>query len=241
MAGCAQAQFLRPPDNFVIDGVPPISEELVGRLQAYTDFKPSSMVAWHPALPSMLIRTRLNDTMHLHLVSAPGQKPVLVTEFPDGTIDASFAPRKGEYLLFETARRDNEAIQIHRFDLATKALTAISDSKVRAGTPAWNRKGDRIVYTTTNVVRSDETSMQVTKLVLSDPMKPEANKVIATLEGGRWSDFHFSPDDRMLVFTEALSANESHIWMLNIASGEKRRITTQKNVDSSTVFYGAPK
>ena len=237
----AQAQFLRPPDNFVIDGVPPISEELVGRLQAYTDFKPSSVVAWHPTLPSMLIRTRLNNKLQLHLVSAPGQKPVPITDFPDGASGASFEPRKGEYLLFETARRGNEASQIYRLDLATKALKAISDSKERAGAPAWNRKGDRIVYTSTTIDRLDENGSTVTKLILSDPMQPDANKVIATLGSGRWSDFRFSPDDRMLVFTEYLSASESHIWMLNMGSGEKRRITPLKKADSSTVFYGAPK
>ena len=241
MTGCAQAQFLRPTDNFVIDGVPPISEELVGKVQAYTDFKPSSVVAWHPTLSSMLIRTRINNSMQLHLVSAPGVKPVPVTDFPDGVSGASFQPHKGEYVLFEKARRGNGVLQIYRLDLAAKTLTAISDSKERAGTPTWNHKGDRIVYTTATIDRNNETRTPVTRLVLSDPMKPDANRIIATLEGGRWSDFRFSPDDQMLVFTETLSVNESHIWTLDVASGEKRRITPQKKTDSSTVFYGAPK
>ncbi len=241
MTSCVQAQFLRPPDNFVIDGVPPISEELVGRVQTYTDFKPSSVVAWHPTLQSMLIRTRINNTMQLQLVSAPGVKPVPVMDFPDGVSGASFQPHKGEYILFEKARRGNAAFQIYRLDIATKALTAISDSKQRAGMPIWNRKGDRIVYTATTIERNNETRAPVTRLVLSDPMKPDANSTIATLEGGRWSDFRFSPDDRMLVFTEYLSSSESHIWTLNMASGEKRRITPQKSTESSPVFYGAPK
>jgi len=188
----------------------------------------------------MLVQTWINNTMQLHLVSAPGVKPVPVMDFSDRVSGASFEPHKGEYVILEKAGWGNEASQIHRLDLATKALTAISDSKERAGTPAWNRKGDRIVYTTTTVDRSNETSMPITKLVLSDPMKPDANKVIATLAGGHWSDFRFSPDDRMLVFTECLSANESHIWTMNVASGEKRRITPLKKADSSTVFYGAP-
>ena len=241
MMGGAQAQFLRPTDNFVIDGVPPISEELVGRVQAYTDFKPSSVTAWHPALPSMLVRTRINNTMQLHLVSAPGVKPTPVTDFPDGVRGASFQPHKGEYILFEKARRGNEAFQIFRLDLATRVVTAISDSKERAGTPAWTRKGDRIVYTTTTIDRNNETLMPVTRLVLAEPMKPDPKRIIATLEGGRWSDFRFSPDDQTLVFTEYLAANESHIWTLNMASGEKRRITPQKKTHSSTVFYSAPK
>ena len=59
----ADAQFLKPADNLVIDGVPPISEELVAKVQAYTDFKPSSIVSWHPTQSALMIRTRLNNTL----------------------------------------------------------------------------------------------------------------------------------------------------------------------------------
>ena len=56
----AHAQFLKPTDNLVIDGVPPISDELVTKVQAYTDFKPSTIVAWHPTQPALLIRLDLD-------------------------------------------------------------------------------------------------------------------------------------------------------------------------------------
>ena len=235
----AHAQFLKPTDNLVIDGVPPISEELVTKVQAYTDFKPSTIVAWHPTQPALLIRTRLNNTLQLHLVSTPGTKPVPITDFSDAVSGASFQPKKGEYILFEKANGGDEVFQIFRLDIATKTVTAISDPKERASAPSWNRKGDRIVYTTTTIDRNNASRVPMIKLVLSDPLKPESARTIATFEGGRWLNFRFSPDDKMLVFSEYVSANESHIWTMNIADGEKKRLTPEKKAGATSVAYGA--
>ena len=234
----AHAQFLKPSGNLVIDGVPPISEELVAKVQAYTDFKPSSIVAWHPTQSTLLIRTRSKNSQQLHLVAGPGLKPEPITDFDDAVSGASFQPKKGEYILFEKGRGGNEVFQIFRLDLATKAVTAISDPNERASAPAWNRKGDRIVYTTSAIDRNNLSRTAITKLVLADPLKPDSANTIATFEGGTWSNFRFSPDDRTLVFYEYISANESHIWTMNVASGKKRRVTPTKNAVDATVHYG---
>ena len=234
----ARAQFLKPANNLVIDGVPPISEELVRKVRAYTEFKPSSVVSWHPVQSSLLIRTRWNNTLQLHLVSGPGMKPVPITDFPDAVSGASFQPGKGEYILFEKANGGDEVFQIFRLDLATKTVTAISDPNERASAPSWNRKGDRIVYTTTTIDRNNVSRTPMTRLVLSDPLKPDTARTIATFEGGRWFSFRFSPDDKALVFSEYLSANESHLWTMNISSGEKRRVTPEKKPAAAPVFYG---
>ena len=234
----APAQFLKPADNLVIDGVPPISEELVKKVRAYTDFNPASIVSWHPVQSSLLIRTRLNNTLQLHLLSGPGMKPVPISDFPDAVNGASFQPGKGEYILFEKANGGDEVFQIFRLDLATKTVTAISDPNERASAPSWNRKGDRIVYTTTTIDRNNVSRTPMTRLVLSDPLKPDTARTIATFEGGRWFSFRFSPDDKALVFSEYISANESHLWTMNISSGEKRRVTPEKKPAAAPVFYG---
>ena len=237
----AHGQFLKPTDNLVIEGVPPISEELVAKVQAYTDFKPASIVAWHPAQSALLIRTRLNNSLQLHLVSSPGTKPVPLTDFPDAVSGASFQPKKGEYILFEKANGGDEVFQIFRLDFATKAVTAISDPKLRASAPSWNRQGDRIVYTTTTIDRNNASRAPMTNLVLSDPLKPENNKTIGTFEGGRWFSFRFAPDDKTLVFSEYISANESHIWTMDVSSGQKKRVTAETRAGGTPVFYGPAK
>ena len=238
-ATSAHAQFLKPADNFVIDGLPPISEELVAKVKAYTDFNSSSIVAWHPTQSALLIRSRLKNTQQLHLVSGPGMKPLPITDFADAVSAASFQPKKGDYLLFQKASGGDEVFQIYRLDLASKMVTAISDAKERASAPSWNRKGDRVVYTTTTIDRNNASRMPMTKLIVQDPLLPASAKAIATFEGGRWFNFRFSPDDKTLVFSEYISANESHIWTMNISSGEKRRVTAETKVGNTPVAYGA--
>lgn len=236
--GVAHAQFLKPPDNLVIDGIPPISQALVAKVQAYTEFNPSCVVSWHPAQPTLLIRMRLHDTLQLHLVTTPGTKPVPITDFPEAVRGAWFQPRKGEYIVFEKANGGDDVFQLFRLDLATKTVTAISDANVSASPPAWSHKGDRIVYTTTTIDRHHAMHLPVTRLILSDPLAPAAARDIATFEGARWSNFRFSPDDKMLVFSEVLSAIESHLWTMDVASGKRQRVTREKARDAVPVFYG---
>jgi len=239
-APLASGQFLTPGSNLVIDGVPPISNELVAKVQAYTEFKPSAIVAWHPSKPGVLIRKRATNSNQLHYVATPGSVPEQLTDFPDAVSGASFQPKKGEYILFEKSSGGNEVFRIYRMDLATKVVTPVSDEKERAASPSWNRKGDRIVYATAAVDRNNATRKAITKLYIADPMKPEDTKHIATFDGGGVGGFRFSPDDKKLIYQEYVSANESHIWLMDIASGEKKRVTPAPKT-GEPVFYGSPR
>ena len=151
----AHAQYLNPASNLVIENIPPIAADLPSKLAAYTEFKPSSIVAWHPRDGSMLIRTRLGDTLQLHLVKSPSARPEPLTEFADTVNGATFQPLKGDYLLFQKANGGDEVFRIYRMDLPGKLVTPISAEGERAGTPAWNRSGNRIVYTTVTTDRSN--------------------------------------------------------------------------------------
>lgn len=234
----AMAQFLTPGSNLVIEGVPPISTELVDKVQAYTEFKPSSIVAWHPSRPGVLIRKRASNSNQLHYVATPGGVPEQLTDFPDAVGNATFQPKRGEYLLFEKSSGGNEVFRIYRMDLATKAVTPISDERERAASPSWSRSGDRIVYTTAAIDRNNAARKAITKLYIADPLKPENTKHVATFDAGGVGDFRFSPDDKTLVYQEYVSANQAHLWTMDIASGEKKRVTPAPTA-GEPVFYGS--
>ena len=240
VAPYATAQFLTPGSNLVIEGVPPISTELVDKVQAYTEFKPSSIVAWHPSRPGVLIRKRASNSNQLHYVATPGGVPEQLTDFPDAVGGATFQPKKGEYLLFEKSSGGNEVFRIYRMDLATKAVTPISDERERAASPSWSRSGDRIVYTTAAIDRNNAARQAITKLYIADPLKPENTKHVATFDAGGVGDFRFSPDDKTLVYQEYVSANQAHLWTMDIASGEKKRVTPVPTA-GEPVFYGSPR
>jgi dipeptidyl aminopeptidase/acylaminoacyl peptidase len=245
----AHAQYITPAANLVIENIPPITEALTKKVEAYTEFKPSAIIAWHPTDGSILVRSRLNNSNQLQLVKSPGAKPEPITDFQDAVSNASFQPKKGEYLLFERANGGDEVFRIYRLDLATRTVTPISPEGERAGAPSWNREGTRIVFTTASVDRKEKTqSVQdaaarkaTTKVYIADPLKPDTVKVVATFDGGGFSSFRFSPDEKSLAYLEYVSASESHLWMMDMANGRKTRITPAPKSGTATVAYGAPR
>ena len=239
----AHPQFLTPGPNLVIDGVPPISTELVNKVRPYADFKRTVVAAWHPTKPGILIGTGASHACQLHFVAMPGSAPEQLTDLPDAVFGGSFQPKKGEYVLFETSSGGDEEFRIYRMDLATKVVTPISSlssERERASTPAWNRKGDRIVYSTVAIERNSGPRVAVTKVYIADPLKPAETKPIATIVGGGVVDFQFAPDDNQLAYQEYISAAESHLWTLDIATGEKRRISPAPR-PSAPIYYGSPR
>ena len=154
LISAAQAQFLLPNENLVADGIPPIPSEIAEQVTAFGNFSSASIAAWHPAQNAMLIRTRANSTTQLFMLSKPGARPEPLTDFPDAVAGVTFRPKTGEYLIFQKARGGDEVFQLFRMDLATKFVEPISDANERASVPAWNRAGDRIVYTSTTIDRN---------------------------------------------------------------------------------------
>ena len=241
----AQSQYLTPGANLVLENIPPIAADLPSKLAAYTEFKPSSLLAWHPRDGSVLIRTRLGDTLQLHLVKSAGAKPEPLTEYADTVNGATFQPITGDYLLFLKATGGDEVFRIYRMNLPDKAVTPISADGERASAPAWNRNGTRIAYTTVTTDRSNRGAgaarVATTKVYIADPLKPESAKIIAGFEGGRVSALRFSPDEKQLVYLEYISANESHLWLMDTDGSRKRRITPEPKANGTAVSYDAPR
>ncbi len=221
----ASVEVIAPADNLVVDGIPPIPAAIAKKAAAYTEFRTSRFVAWHPAKREILITTRLNNANQIHRVAAPGAKPEPITDFKDPVTAASYQPKRGDFFLFEKASGGDEVYQISRLDLETRNVTPISTPSERADAPCWNHEGNRIVYTTYKIDRSNPERETTSDLHLVDPLNPDSDRVIATFDGGRWSNFRWSEDDRRLLFEEFISVNESYLWIMEVATGEKKRIT----------------
>ncbi|HLX23929.1 MAG TPA: prolyl oligopeptidase family serine peptidase [Usitatibacter sp.] len=234
----AFAGNIAPPTSLVIDGVPPIADDLVAKVAPYADFRAHGIVSWHPAKREMLVRGRLDATTQIQLVAAPGEKPDPLTDYPDAVAFASFHPVTGDYFVFARAAGGDETFRLFRQDLATKAVTPISPEGERASFIEWSRKGDLAVYTTLPVDRNNPGHKVVTRVHLVDPAHPESDRVAAELEGGGWAGFRFSEDGKRLCFVQFVSANESYLWVMEIANGKSRRVTPSSKGEA--VFYGFP-
>ena len=230
--------YVTPPAALVLDGVPPVPARLAEKLAPYSDFRPSTMLSWHPSRREILVRRRLEATNQAHVVAEPGVPPQPVTDFPDAVPYASYEPAKGEYFVFTRSEGGNEVFRLFREDFATRAVTPLSPEGERVSDVAWSRKGERLVYTTVLVDRNNPERTARTVVHVVDPAKPESDKVIARLEGGGWFAFAFSGDGRRLAFVEYLSANDSRLWVMDATGEHRRRVTP---LGKGLVAYGLPR
>lgn len=234
----AQDAVLPPPAAMVLENVPPVRASVAAELAKYSEFKPTLLAGWHPVKAEMLLLRRHSNTAQLFRIARPGAPLELLTDYPDTVRAASYEPRKGKFYLFKKDIGGNEVHRYYRRDAAGGEAVAVTPDNQRVQDLAWSTRSGRIAYVTVPVNRQGSADTIASTVRIADPARPEAARVLAELPGGGWGDFHFSPDDRQLVYTEYVSATESYLWLMDVSSGKTRRITG-KNGDE-TVTYGGP-
>jgi dipeptidyl aminopeptidase/acylaminoacyl peptidase len=70
-----------------------------------------------------------------------------------------------------------------------------------------------------------------------DPKDPKTDRMLLELKGGGWGVAEWSPDDTKLALAEFISANESYIWLVDVAAGTKELFTPKGGAEK--VLYGA--
>ncbi len=71
---------------------------------------------------------------------------------------------------------------------------------------------------------------------VQDPLKPETDRVVTTLDGVAWIALDWSPDDRKVLLLQHISFNERYLWLLDVASGLKTLLTPVD--EREQVVYG---
>jgi dipeptidyl aminopeptidase/acylaminoacyl peptidase len=208
----------------------PASANLARELKPYGEFTPHALLSWHPLRREMLVGRALDGVEEIHRVAEPGAVPQPLTYFPEGVNDARYQPANGESFVFPFGGHD-EAARLYRFDIAARAATSLSAAGHEVIAYAWNRKGDRVVFATTNAGQ--------TTVLAANPRQADSARVMARLPGSAWSDFHFSEDGRRIAFIERISPSESHIWVMDAGTGRRYRITS--NLRGVKATYLSPR
>ncbi len=223
----AQA-FIKPGDNLVTEGIPAIPAALATKVNPYTEYRPKSFNSWHPTKREMLIALRAGNSNQTHLLEAPMAQPKQLTSYAEPVAGASYQPTLGNYFVFAKDTGGNEVHQFYRSDFIGGKATLLTDEKLRNGGAAWSHKGDRFVHSAIETDKNRQQASVVTQVRMVHPDEAAQTKTIASLPGGGWGNFTWSPDDKQLAMIEYVSINESHIWLLDIATGEKTRVMQNK-------------
>ena len=96
---------------------------------------------------------------------------------------------------------------------------------------AWSSSGDQIAYVSTRRTGQD------TDLWVMNPADPKTDHLLTQLKGGGWEPLDWSPDDKNILLQEEISINESYLWLVNTATGEKTTITPRDSKEK--ISYGS--
>ena len=225
-----QESVVAPPETLQVDSVPKIPASLAETAGRYGAFRAAGIADWHPTDRSMLINTRFAETPQLHLVSMPGGERRQLTFFTDAVRVGRFHPNGGDYIVYSKDIGGGEWYQLYRYDLATGSITLLTDGKSRNSLGPWSTQGDQIAYTSTRRTGKD------TDLWVINPADPKSDHLVTQLSGGGWRPLDWSPDDSKILLLEAISINESYLWLVDTKTGEKTAFTPRDAKEK--VSYG---
>jgi dipeptidyl aminopeptidase/acylaminoacyl peptidase len=239
VAGVVKSRMLEPGSNLVIENLPPVPLELVEAVKKYTEFKSVSASNWHPIRREILVGKRAGNATQVHLLTSPMGELKQLTDFPDPVGGGSWNPKTGDYFVFFKATGGNEISQLHRYDAATGQITRLTtDDKKRIGGGPWSNAGDRYIYSSVPTGGGTTSETIKTEFYTIDPADPASAKLLTAFDGVGWGILDWSPDDKKLLVGKFTSANESNIYLYDIASGEKTLLTPQEG-ETKVAYNGA--
>jgi len=234
-------------NNLVTEGMPALSAGIIDEVKPYTEARGAGLAAWHPVNKQMIISTRFGNAPQLHYVKMPGGDRKQITFFDEPLGNASFEPTTGKYFLFTKDIGGNEFGQIYRYDLSTGKSTMITPGgKSQNGNITWNKKGTKILYTSTRRNGTDR------DIYMMDPLNPSSDKLVLQLEGGGWNISDWSDDEQRVILNKGISVNEASIWLYDMASAKNTRLLpeTDERVayrggtftkDGKAIYFGTDK
>jgi dipeptidyl aminopeptidase/acylaminoacyl peptidase len=226
----ARTDTVNAPESLVVDGIPAIPVALTETAARYGNYRTAVLRDWNPEKRQMLISTRFADTAQLHLVNMPGGAREQLTFFADSVAGARFHPRGGEYIVFMKDTGGGEWFQLYRYDVAMRDITLLTDGKSRNLLGVWSTGGDQLAYMSTRRTGKD------TDLWVMNPAEPKSDRLLVKLDGGGWEPLDSSPDDKKILLQEGISINESYLWLVDTATGEKTALTPRDTKEK--IAYG---
>lgn len=226
------AQSVQPNPALVVEGIPPIPQSIAQQADRYTQVRSAAFLDWHPKQREMLISTRFGDVPQVHRVIAPGAARTQLTFFPDRVTSAHYDPVAGKYFVFSKDIGGGEWYQFYRYDLDTGNVTLLTDGKSRNLDAVFANQSGQFAYVSTRRNGQD------TDLWLMDAADPKTDHMLLQLDGGGWQPTDWSPDDKQLLLHQEVSANESYIWLVDVAAGQKKLLTPK---GQEQIAYGEAK
>ncbi len=220
LAGLLHAADVAIPPNLHADGLPPIPETIADESAPFDEFRTATLLNWHPSQREMIISTRFGNTVQVHRVLMPGGARTQLTFFPDRVGDALYSPVAGATFVFTKDAGGAEFHQIYRYDVKTGKSTLLTNGKSRNGGVKWSPRGRWIAFSSTRRNGRDS------DIWLMDPYKQESARMLLQNTESGWQPQARSADEKTLLATRHVSAEQSEIFRIDIATGARTALTS---------------
>jgi protease II len=223
-----------PNENLITENILDIPKELVSQVKKYAEARSATVADIHPNSNEVIINTRFGNTSQLHRVVQSLGARTQITFFDEPISNATYEPTKGEYLIYSKDIGGNEFGQLFKLNLKTLQSILLTDGgRSQNGGVIWQNDGKGFYYSSTKRNGGDR------DIYFMDPNNPKSDKLILQVKGGGWGIEDILSDNKQLLVGEYVSATESHIWLLDVASGKLSEVTDRKTkgiVQSDALF-----
>ena len=225
-----------PNENLITENIPEISKDLANQVKKYTEARGASFVAINPLKEEIIITTRFGSTSQFHKVSQPLGIRKQITFFDEPMSNGYYEPIKGESLIYSKDVGGNEFGQLYSMDLQTLQSTLLTDGgRSQNGNVLWKKDGSGFFFTSTKRNGGDR------DIYYMDSNNPKSTKLVLQVKGGGWEIGDISSDGKKLLVEEGISANESHLWMVDIETSKLSEVTnrTDKSIVQTKSKFSA--
>ena len=219
-SGLAQTEWLNPPPSLVLEGVPSIPAVLAESADRYRASSPDVLVGWDPVkLEPTFVRRHSAGPWLVSTVTTPGGQPSRICPMPPRGYEAYSNPQKGYFVFEADASSGAERMQLFRWDLERRSVFLLTDGKSTNGSPVFSNSGEMMMYSSN---RRDGKHLDV---YVVSPLNPARDRMVAQTDGEGWTVLDWSPDDRKVILSEYRSSDDSDLWILDVATGKRSRLT----------------
>ena len=202
-----------PETPLVLDGTPPVPDDIRARLAPYLDTRRTRLAGALPRRRSFLALTRLGRSPQVYSVDAPLGPLKRLTDEPEPIEQVSYFTASEPSLLFRTDLGGNERYQLVRLGLEDAERALLSDGRSRHGAFSIAPGGAAVAFTGNS---RNEADMDV---YLSDGRTRESTRLLLTRQG-QWIAGSWSVDGTKMVLREYLSTEHSALHIMDVASGQ---------------------
>ena len=197
--------------------MPEIPRRIVERTTQYANTRGAALLDFDPDGDGILVATRFGETAQVHHVAGPGMDRQQWTFFPEPVTSAAYDPSEGSRgFFFRMDAGGNEFYQYHWFDRATGRSTLLTDGTSRHETWLPSPSGGKAAFSGTARNRADFDIHVATRAAGGWSAAPDVKRVKDVK--GQWNAVDWSPDEKRLLLVQYVSANESMLHVLDLAS-----------------------